>query len=78
MSICYASLVIGITNCSEPEITATDARLQTQHPIVLIWEEQKDKPKDEITTSQEGEPTKPSSVQLNSEHPSKLLIQKVK
>ena len=76
MSICYASLVIGITNCSEP--AATDARLQTQHPIVLIWEEQKDKPKDEITTSQEGEPTKPSSVQLNSEHPSKLLIQKVK
>ena len=84
MSICYASLVIGFTYCTETITpTQTDNRLQTQHPVVLIWEDPKVKvdPKfneEEVATSQEGEPTKPATLNLNSEHPSKLLIQNMK
>ena len=86
MSVLF-TLFLATATATETELETLPLEfkmtLETQHPVVLIWENKEIKP--DLVKKEED--TKPSPslkntpkfpVELNSEHPSKLLIQKTK
>tara|TARA_B100000963_G_scaffold360940_2_gene393980 strand:+ start:4771 stop:5040 length:270 start_codon:yes stop_codon:yes gene_type:complete len=86
----FFTLFLATANATETDIETLPLEfkmtLETQHPVVLIWENKEIKP-DPVKKDKKEEDTKPSlslknmpkfPVELYSEHPSKLLIQKTK
>lgn len=88
-TFCYAAFIIGSTFCNEysngndenqiKTLPLSVVDLSTQHPIVLIWDQNKEiKTEEVITEPKNTEKKQTDPLKLKSEHPSKISIQNTK